>query len=506
MATPIPSNTAAFTTAAIVEATKGEITRQPVRASGAPQGPAGVVTDSRAVVPGNIFVAIRGDSHDGHDFVVAAGKLGASVVIVERKRAKAYDDRAVDGVAFVEVDDTLVALGELARVHIERWRATDRHKKVVAITGSAGKTTTKELTAALLGAVGPTHYTAGNLNNRVGVPFVVLGLETSHHFAVLEMGMSLVGELDAITSFARPDVSVVTNVGVAHAEGVGGPDGVMREKGAVYRALVTDGIAIVNADDERVVRAAQGTRAAKVVTFGRAEGATYRLLKREPRGDSGSVVTIAAPGRELTIQLPLPGEAAAIDLAAALAAQETASGAILDAEIIDGALAKVRLEGRASIRCLGEDIVVLDDTYNANPASMRAALATLGEISRSGGPAARQAGERRRVAILGAMAELGAHEDDEHDALGEAIADAGVNLLIGCGGPISRAIARAKARGVTCIEAPSTALAAEEAKAAVRPGDAVLVKGSRSVGAERVVAALIETWPSGEKPGYSVIA
>lgn len=489
MATPIPTNQARFAADAVAAATRGAVTRR-----GAVAEALGVVTDSRAVTAGNVFVAIKGEAHDGHAFVAAAVRARASVIVVERGRSASFvADLAAGDASFIEVDDTLVALGDLARVHLGAWRAAGEARKVVAITGSAGKTTTKELTAVLLGAVAPTHFTAGNLNNRVGVPMVVLALELAHRFAVLEMGMSLPGELDAITSFARPDVSVVTNVGIAHAEGVGGPDGVMHEKAALYRALDTHGVAIVNADDERATRAAHGTRAQSVVTFGTSPGATYRLASREPRGESGSVVVIATPGRDLTVHLPLPGEVAAIDLAAALAAQEAASGVLLPDETIDRALATVRLAGRATVKHLGEDIVVLDDTYNANPASMRSALATLGEIAR----------ERRLVAVLGEMKELGAHAEAEHVALGDAIAAAGVSLAIGCGGLISRSLERAAELGVTCFMARSTDEAAREATARVRRSDAVLVKGSRSVGAERVVAALTATWPGAEKSAGS---
>jgi UDP-N-acetylmuramoyl-tripeptide--D-alanyl-D-alanine ligase len=413
--------------------------------------------------------------------VSAAAKRDAAVIVVERGRAAELDQACW----VVEVDDSLVALGDLARLHLDAWRVFGAQKRVVAITGSAGKTTTKELAAALFGAVGSTHHTAGNLNNRVGVPFVVLGLQNAHRFAVLEMGMSLPGELDAITSFAHPDVSIVTNVGVAHSEGVGGPDGVMHEKGALYRALEESGVAIVNADDERVLRVAATTRAKTVLTFGLSKNASYRITSREPLGESGSNVALTTPKRSITVHLPLPGEAAAVDFAAALAAQEAATGVLLSIEAIERALATVRLSGRATVTHLGQGIVVLDDTYNANPASMRVALATLSEI----------AGDRRKVAVLGEMKELGAHAEPEHLALGDVLAASGVTLAIGCGGLISRSLERAAELGITCVMAASTEEAAREAAARVLPSDAVLVKGSRSVGAERVVAALIETWP-----------
>jgi len=455
MATPIPPNRARFDLDAIVRATGGRLARREADEA------VGATTDSRAVAAGNVFVALRGETHDGHVYVPSAVARGASVVVVEEATKAAA--------SVVVVPDTLRAWGALAALHLAQWRRPE--KKVVAITGSSGKTTTKELTAALLGRVAPTHRTPGNLNNRVGVPAVVFGLEAEHRFAVLEMGMSLPGELDAITSFARPDVSVIVNVGVAHAEGVGGREGVQREKAALYRSLEPSGIAIVNADDPYVVSAAAGARS---ISFGRSEDADYRLVER-----AGTKVVVAARGRLLTLCMPLPGEAAAIDLCAAIALQEAASGIALAAPAIDAALASVRIEGRGAVVEQG-GLTVIDDTYNANPSSMRAALATLAEL----------AGARRRVAVLGEMKELGHLADDEHLALGECVAEAGVALAIGCGGRVDRTLERAASRGVTVVACPSAEVAADEAVRRVLPGDVVLVKGSRSVGAERVVAAL----------------
>lgn len=471
MATPIPENRARFSLDEVLAATGGTLVRR-----GLGEG-TGAVTDSRTAKKGAIFVALRGEKHDAHAFVPDVVAKGAAIVVLERGRSAAAGEGAA---SVVEVDDTLVAWGRLAGTHLDRWRALGEGRRVLAITGSAGKTTTKELAAALLGAIAPTHFTAGNLNNRIGVPSVIFALEPAHRFLVLEMGMSLPGELDAITAFARPDASIVTNVGVAHAEGVGGRDGVMREKGAVYRALAEDGIAVVNVDDPFVVRAAEATRARRVETFGRAEGARYRLLSRE-----GTRVTIARPAGGLSVALPIPGEAAAVDLAAALAAAETLTGAVPSAEEVTAALARVRLEGRGHLRKLERDVLVLDDTYNANPASMRAALETLREVGAG----------RRLVAVLGEMKELGALAEGEHDALGEAVAASGVALAIGCGGLATRALERAKAKGVEVVTAGSTEEAAAEAARRIRGGDAVLVKGSRSVGAERVVAAIVASYP-----------
>jgi UDP-N-acetylmuramoyl-tripeptide--D-alanyl-D-alanine ligase len=510
MATPIPTNRASFVLFDVAIATGGRIAR---RGSSPNEPTAGVFSDSRAVTPGSVFVALRGESHDGHDFVGAAIAKGARVVVVEKGRDLGFEP-AMDA-SVVEVDDTLLAWGALARAHLTTWRMASVDGRVVAITGSAGKTTTKELTAALLAEIAPTHFTAGNLNNRIGVPAVIFALEPAHRFCVLEMGMSLPGELDAICDFAKPDVAVVVNVGVAHAEGVGGREGVMKEKGAVYRALGPDGIAVVNSDDEYVRRAARQARVRRIETFGRgvvsrrrpgsfAEDGLpsalaqepppppsmppsapssglphYRLLERTPEG-AGSRVVVSCAGRELTLLVPLPGEAAAIDLLAALAAQEAVSREILPSTSIEHALASVRIDGRGVVRTLRDDVLVIDDTYNANPASMRSALATLAEIGE----------DRRKVAVLGEMKELGPLAEQEHVALGDAIAEAGVSLVIGCGGLVGLALDRAASRGVEIVRCADTTEASTIAPSRIRAGDAVLVKGSRSTRTESVVAAL----------------
>lgn len=482
MATPIPDNRARFTEADIVRATGGRLVAS---REGTFEG---VFSDSRAVRPRCVFVALRGASFDGHAFVARAIEAGAGAVVVERGRG----DGLAEGAAVVEVEDTLVAWGALARAHIERWRALSAARRVVAITGSAGKTTTKELTAALLGAVAPCHLTAGNLNNRIGVPAVVFGLEDDHRFAVVEMGMSVPGEIAAVASIARPDVAIVTNVGVAHAEGVGGREGVLREKQAVYEALLPDGVAVAWADDAFSLRALEVSRGGSSRTFGRDASATYRLGSRTPLGAGGAEVTLARPSGSLTVTLPLPGEAAAIDLAAALAAQEAASGVILEPAVVSAALARVKLPGRAEVRTLADGTLVVDDTYNANPSSVRASLASLAEV----GPG------RRLVAVLGEMKELGALAVSEHEGLGEALAASGVALAIGCGGLASQTLARAAALSpsLEVVAAATTEAAAEAAVVRVQPGDVVLVKGSRSVGAERVVAALVASRGLAEAP------
>ena len=482
MATPIPENRASFTTSSIAAATGGRVAR------GEGRDVRGVTTDSRAVVRGGAFVALRGERSDGHGFVANAARAGAHVVVVERGRAPADVEADV-----VEVDDTLVAWGDLARAHLRAWRRASggtRPARVVAITGSAGKTTTKELCAAMLRTVGECHATAGNLNNRIGLPAVALATGESVRFAVLEAGMSLRGEIAALASIAEPDVAVITNVGVAHAEGVGGTRAdVAREKGALFEALGDDGVAIVNADDDAAMSQLARTHARRVESFGLHDGATYRLADRTSLGVRGSRIRVTRHGEALEVDLPLVGEVAAVDFVAALAAADAAYGAPIAAANVARALAEHAAlghgAGRGAIRRLGDGTLLIDDSYNANPASVRAALRSLAEIGR--------AESRRTVAVLGEMKELGQSEAEEHDAIGAAIAEAGVAVAIGCGGLIDLALDRASRAGVTVIKSANTDLAAKEADALVRPTDVVLVKGSRSVGTERVVLALVRT-------------
>ena len=387
MATPIGANRAVVEARSVAQATGGRLVR-----STTGRAAHGVTTDSRAVVRGGAFVALRGEKHDGHAFIGAAIEAGAALVVVERGRAP--EDARADA---VEVDDTLVAWGAIARAHLHAWRSANSAARVVAITGSAGKTTTKELCAALLRTVGQCHATAGNLNNRVGVPAVILELEAKHRFAVLEVGMSLPGEIGVLARIVEPDVAVVTNVGLAHAGGVGGTIAdVAREKGALFEGVRPGGVIVANGDDPAVMaQVGRAPRSARLTSFGRQDiAARYRLLEREPLGPEGSRLRIdRGRGDVVSVVLPIPGEAAAIDFAAALAAADAAVEGSVDPSRAMGSLAPI--PGRMRV-CRSHGLTVLDDAYNANPASMRAALSTLAEWA-----------DGRRVAVLGEMKELG---------------------------------------------------------------------------------------------------
>lgn len=505
MATPIPKNGARFTAWDIAAATNGTIVQTRDKGALPLVTAVGITSDSREVVPGSAFVALRGETYDGHDFLAKVVLAGASVVVVGRGRGG-----NLSRVDAIEVDDTLVAWGAIARAHLRAWRRARPVAKAVVITGSAGKTTTKEICAALLDTAGVCHRTAGNLNNRIGLPAVVMGLEPTHAFAVLEAGMSVRGEIAALAQIVEPDVAVLLNVGVAHAAGVGGTRAdVAHEKGALFEALAPEAVAVVNADDPAAMGQITRTRARRVETFGRAEGARWRLLERESLGVRGSRVVVSRHGKvRIELEFPLIGEAAALDLVAALAAAEAANGSPLSPAAIQTALSTgLTMSGRGAIRVLGDGTFVIDDSYNANPQSMRSALGTLREIAEHAGREAGSApyrddpnnhGKHRAVAILGEMKELGVIAQHEHDAIGAELAASGVALAIGCGGLIDRTLDRAAAAGITVHKARSTEEAAEIACREVRAGDVVLVKGSRSVGTEKIVEALVKA--RGEAP------
>lgn len=499
MSTPIPANRARLTASSAAAATGGRV------AHGFGRVACGIVSDSRAITPGCAFVALRGQRCDGHEFVGAAIDAGATLVVVEPGRAPQQPSADV-----VEVEDTLRAWGDLARAHVRAWRdgPTDHARPmerasdgsalprsgraVLAITGSAGKTTTKEFCAALARCVGSTHSTVGNLNNRVGVPAVAFGLGAEHRFGVFEIGMSVPGEISALARMLEPDLGLVTNVGLAHAEGVGGSRAdVAREKGDLFAALGPEGVAITCFDDAAAMAQIERTRAGRIVTFGCGAGADYRLLDRAVVGSGGSQVRFARPGGgpPAGVSLPIPGEAAALDFLAALAAVE-ALGGPLASDVIGPALARGlrRPPGRMQLRILRSGTTILDDTYNANPESVRAALRTLAELARG----------RRAIVVLGEMRELGPSGAEEHRRLGAAVAEAAV-AIVSCGGLAERTALEAERCGVHGIRSPDVDAAARAAVGIVAPGDVVLVKASRSIGAERVVDALVVA--GGGEPG-----
>lgn len=476
MATKIPNNRATFTVAELLAVCAG------VLRGGAGTRSTSISTSSRDIAPGAAFVALRGPNHDGHDHVAAAAAAGAAVAIVE------CDVDAPLEMAIVRVDSTLRALGDLARAHVERWHQLGG-RTLIGITGSAGKTTTRVATAALVESLFPGELVAtrGNLNNRIGVPMMLFSLDSEHRACVVELGTSEPGEIAELCRIAQPDVGILTLVAAAHLDGLGSIDGVEQEKAALFRTLRPQGFAVGNCDDTRVRRVLDGAPASRRISYGRSSTADVKVVERTPLGLTRSKLVIShADGRTSAFETPLVGEAGALACAAAIAAVEAAFGARLDDAQLTDAFRQVQQEEGAQRLVpleLASGLVVIDDTYNANPASMAASIRTVVEIS--------TAMNRPLVLVLGEMRELGTEAATGHDEVGRAAAESGARLVVAIGGgEAHRMLDGARAGGCQVLGAPSVDDGLQAVLEAISVSDFVLVKGSRSVGTDRIVAEL----------------
>ncbi len=438
--------------------------------------PLGISTDTRTLLPGEMFVALKGERFDGHDFALSAMAKGACGVLMEKGRLRELTHRPqTSRCALVEVQDTLFALGEIART----WRQLHR-APVVGITGSNGKTTTKEMLASILERSRTVLKNKGNLNNRIGLPLTLLGLRRHHRAVVLEMGMNEPGEIARLCQIAHPQLGLITQVAPAHLEGLGSLEGVAREKGELFHALGTDGTALVNLDDPWIVRLARGCQAHKV-SFGFAPGATVRAVDVRPFRDSGAEFRLEVAGESCNLHLKTPGMPM---VRAALAASAAAwvLGAALD-EIKDALEGFAAFEGRLKVMNLSRGGVLIDDTYNANPVSMAAALELLCK-----------GGSGRTVAVLGDMRELGAAAPCAHRELGETAARLGVKVLLAVGkwaAWVAQGAHDAAGDGqMHILMASNCEEAWEILRDVMLPGDRILVKGSRAAAMEKVVEAL----------------
>jgi UDP-N-acetylmuramoyl-tripeptide--D-alanyl-D-alanine ligase len=429
-----------------------------------------------------VFVALRGPVHDGHAYLEAAAAAGAPIAIVER------DVDAPPAMTIVRVGSTLRALADLARAHVQRWHALGG-RTLVGITGSAGKTTTRVAAAALVVSLFPGELVAtkGNLNNRIGVPMMLFSLGAEHRMAVLELGTSEPGEIAELCRMAQPDVGILTLVAAAHLEGLGSIEGVALEKSALYRSLSKEGIAIGNGDDARVREALAATECAQHITYGRSPSADVRVVERTPLGMTRSNVVLAhADGRRSAFETPLVGEAGALACAAAVAAVEAAFGVRLDGDALTSAFQKVDVSEGAQRLVplqLASGLAVIDDTYNANPASMSSSIRAAAEMAK--------VMSRRLVLVLGEMRELGSEAARGHEEVGRVAAESGAGLVIAVGGGETRRIAEtARDGGADVLYRSSVDDGLAAIVDAVRVSDLVLIKASRSVGLDRIVAEL----------------
>ncbi len=452
-----------FTVQDIVRATRGALVAGDL---GIPV--TGVSIDSRSLGVGEAFFAIRGHRLDGHAFLAEAAARGAACLVVDT-----LPDDVPANVPLVLVEETTGALGQLGAWHRGRFAIP-----VVAVTGSNGKTTTKELAAGVLATRWEVLRPERSFNNQWGLPLTLLKLTPEHQAAVLEIGSNARGEVAALAALAAPTVGIVTTVAAVHTEFLGSLEGVREEKAGLVRALAADGVAVLNADDPRVAGMAAETRA-RVVTYGRGATAHVRALGDVVDDEAGLTLTLESGGERQTVTLALAGRH---NVGNALAA--AAAGVALGLPLADVArgLAAVRpVAGRCVWKRAGA-VTILDDTYNASPTSVRAALDTIATHRRG----------RRVIVVLGDMLELGAITDDAHRAVGREVAALPADELIGVGRAMQLAVEAARETG---LGEARHLMTFEDTVAhllkRVVAGDLVLVKGSRGMRMERVVDALV---------------
>ncbi len=448
----------------VLAATKGEVLQ-----AGSSSTCSGVCIDTRAMERGQLFVAIRGLHFDGHAFVGDAVAKGAPIVVVSSNVEVPRE------VAVIRVGNTDKALGDLAS-----WWRSRFAVPCVAITGSNGKSTTKEMIAAIVSSMGPVLKTEGNFNNLVGLPLTVFRWHDEHAVAVLEMGMNAPGEIRTLTRIARPDVGVVTNVTAAHLEKLHTVEQVASAKGELFEAMDPKGIAVVNDEDPWVQ--AMGKRfAGTVVTFGMQNDSTVQFRHMVSEGLDSTELTLRIGGQERTVHVPVPG---AHNVMNALAAFAVGHALGLEADLMIERFATFTpMAMRFECVQLANGVRVVNDCYNANPQSMKAAFRTVGAAKRAG----------RFIAVLGDMYELGEQATALHREVGEAAAKAGVSRLFVMGEHAADVLQGAKRAGlnnshvstVKDVEDVAPQLMAEMAA-----GDVVLIKGSRAMRMERVAEHL----------------
>jgi len=438
----------------VAEATGGELI------AGSPEGRvSGVSTDSRGVNGGELFVALRGPNHDGHDFVGAALESGANAAMVEREVP------ATGGKGMVLVNDTLRALGDMAMV----YRRSFSSLKAVAVTGSNGKTTTKDIAAHMLRAVGDTVCAQKSFNNDVGVPLTVFEIERDTSYAVFELGTSAPGEIERLADICRPNVGVITNVSKTHLEGLGSEEGVAEAKGELLGSLPADGTAVLNSDDLWCRRLA-ASFPGKVVFFGLGEDAEVRGEELESDGE-GISFSLSGFGR---VRLPISGRWNAYN---ALAAFGVCKALGVEPGQVAGELESFRAAPMRMETGVVDGVRVINDAYNANPGSVAAAVKELAWLPRKG----------KAVFVMGDMLELGGESARLHRDVGTLVGKVGIEVMLCVGDGAQAACVAAEQGGVDATHFGDWNQALMRLIEIAKPGDVVLVKGSRGMRLERLV-------------------
>lgn len=434
---------------------------------------ANVSTDSRSIDPGCLFIPLEGERFDGHSFINSALEAGAVGCLTARER-----ESYLPGKFYIKVRSTQRALWELARYYRKLFPIP-----FIAVTGSVGKTTTKDMVAAVLGAKFRIHKTEGNFNNDIGVPLTLLKLEKRHEVCVVELGMDHAGEIDNLGRLVEPDMALITNIGDAHIENLGSRENIFKAKCEIFPHLKKDGLAVLNGDDP-LLATLRGALPQRTVFVGDGEGLDYTARDLSADGTGHLSCRIRTPRSQFEADIPALGNHMIYPTLMAAAVGETLG--MGPDEIVRGVGAFLPTKMRMNIvRCKG-DIVILNDAYNANPQSMRAAAAVLGDAGQ----------KRRKVAVVGDMKELGPGGEQFHRAVGGCFAQAGVDRLIAIG-DLARFIAEgARDAGLSQADYFPTM---DEAKNAlsreVRAGVTILVKASRSMAFEKIVDFLLANVP-----------
>ena len=462
--------TAEFTLHEIVQATGGR-----VRQRGAGSRFVGITTDSRTAQAGQIYLPLKGEKFDGHDFIPGALQRGVAALVAAENWTWQQNPPLPADLTVVLVPDTLQALGDLAHFWRQKFSGP-----VIAITGSCGKTTTKEMIAQVLSRKFSVLKNDLNLNNLIGMPQTLLGLTREHEVAVVECGMNRFGEIRRLSQIARPDIAVLTNVHSAHLEGLGSIEGVARAKSEIIEGLRQDGLIIYNSDDLHLKIALRHFKG-RSLGFGFDSAAQVRAVESCRCGHWGQKFTVTHHGRTWQSELQVPGPHQIYNALAATAVGLTLG---LSPDQISSTLAQFQsLEKRSQLHRHESGLIIYNDCYNANPGSMAMALQTLADLKNHG----------KSLAALGDMLELGQTTDQAHKELGALAARLNVDLLVLCGNYKHLVKEGALAAGMAAnriYAVPSHAAAAGIVKEFCRPGDTLLIKGSRGARMEKLLACL----------------
>ncbi len=427
--------------------------------------PSGVTTDSRHVQSGDLFFALQGENHDGHDYVAAALASGAVAAVVARR-----PQDLPDSASLLLVADPLRAYGRLAR-----WWREHSSALVLAITGSTGKTTTKALLSSILSRLGPTLTAPGTENNEVGVPHALFRLQPEHRYCVLEFGMRGPGEIAYLAEISRPDIGIITNIGASHLGRLGGREAIAQAKAELLTALPAEGHALLNADDFFYGLLSE-MAPCPVVSFGLATEAQVRAQDVVLRGLEGTDFALCLGQARLPVSLPLPGRHHVLNALAAAAAAWCAGAA--PEQIREGLQTAQGESMRCEVLTLPGPVTVINDAYNASPTSVAAAVDLLASLP------------GRRILVLGDMLELGQFAEAEHRQVGRQAARAGIDRLITVGSAAALAAEAAAEIGLPSVPLAGPAEALEALRSLLRPGDTVLVKASRAMRLEELVKGL----------------